>query len=252
LFNHLDVVLTSLKALGQGLVPALHKIAPTFLGVQEEVIARSVPLPVTIAATAGYMLCVLYLLMTQNPRNYYSARRVFQAPLLTQAECQRIIDMSMAAAERNYELAVNPQATVTATSASANATRRDFQQEPLGWHKSCHGSYPTTDLNLVTDPFSRSDLEWISNILHRRLAPTLSRIYGVPDDWESRIYFGKRYILFKYFRSLLLFLFTVVCIYSIVLLGQINNQQDNGNTLIRVLSYILFIQERACTPKENR
>jgi hypothetical protein len=150
--------------------------------VQEEVIARSVPLPVTIAATAGYMMCVLYLLMTQNPSNYYSARRVFQAPLLTQAECQRIIDMSMAAAERNYEKAVDPQATVTATSASANATRRDFQQEPLGWHKTRHGSYPTTDLNLVTDPFSNNDLEWISNLLHSRLAPTLARIYGVPPS----------------------------------------------------------------------
>jgi hypothetical protein len=150
--------------------------------VQEEVIVRSVPLPVTIVATAGYMLCVLYLLMTQNPSNYYSARRVFQAPLLTQAECQRIIDMSMAAAERNYELAGDPQAIVTATSASANATRHDFQQEPLGWHKTRHGSYPTTDLNLVTDPFSRSDLEWISNLLHRRLAPTLARIYGIPPS----------------------------------------------------------------------
>jgi hypothetical protein len=150
--------------------------------VQEEVVARSVPLPVTIAATAGYMLCVLYLLMTQNPSNYYSARRVFQAPLFTQAECQRIIDMSMEAAERNYEQAVDPEAIATATSASANATRRDFQQEPLGWHKTRHGSYPTTDLNLVTDPFSRNDLEWISNLLHRRLAPTLARIYGIPPS----------------------------------------------------------------------
>jgi hypothetical protein len=150
--------------------------------VHEQVTVRSVPLPVTILATAGYMVCVLYLLMTQNPSNYYSARRVFQAPLLTQVECQRIIDMSMAAAQRNYEQAIDPQATITATSASANATRRDWQQEPLGWHKTRHGSYPTTDLNLVTDPFSRTDLEWISNLLHRRLAPTLARIYGVPPS----------------------------------------------------------------------
>ena len=60
------------------------------------------------------------------------------------------------------------------------------------------------------------------------------------DDWEeSRIYFAKRHILLQYFRILLLFLFTVVYIYNLYLLGQINSQQDNRITFD--VAYKLFI-----------
>jgi hypothetical protein len=166
--------------------------------VREEVVVRWVPLPLTCAVSACYMVCVLYLIMTRNPSNYHSSRRVFQAPLLTQAECQRIIDMSMAAAQRNYEQAidpqtevnyeqttaidVDPQAVVENSGTSVNKTRHDWQLEPVGWHKSRHGNYPTTDLNLVTDPFSKQDREWLGDLLDRRLAPTLARIYGIPPS----------------------------------------------------------------------
>jgi hypothetical protein len=128
------------------------------------------------------MLTVVFLVMTQNPSNYYSARRVFQAPLFTAEESQRIIGMADTAAQLNYESTINPEATIAATSKKANSTRRAWRQEPLGWHKTRHGNYPTTDLNIVTDPFNRTDLAWLSDLLDRRLAPTLARIYGVPPS----------------------------------------------------------------------
>ena len=53
--------------------------------------------------------------------------------------------------------------------------------EPYGWQKLRHGQYPTTDLGVGDDPFTRDDLEWISQILNRRLAPVVARIYGVPE-----------------------------------------------------------------------
>ena len=52
-------------------------------------------------------------------------------------------------------------------------------REPVGWQKTRHSTYPTTDLNLVTDPFSREARQYISQKLDRRLAPLLERIYGV-------------------------------------------------------------------------
>lgn len=50
---------------------------------------------------------------------------------------------------------------------------------PTGWKKDRHKLYPTTDLNLVTDPFEPQDREWLASILDARLSPMMERAYGV-------------------------------------------------------------------------
>ena len=50
---------------------------------------------------------------------------------------------------------------------------------PAGWKKDRHTFYPTTDLNLVSDPFNTSDREWLASILDARLSPVMERAYGV-------------------------------------------------------------------------
>lgn len=60
-----------------------------------------------------------------------------------------------------------------------NATLEGYRQEPFGWQKKRHLTHPTTDLNLVTDPFTKEDLAWIQQRLDARLTPTLERIFGV-------------------------------------------------------------------------
>ena len=119
---------------------------------------------VTAVCSILCFLNVVYLvLMSSN--NAYAARAVLEAPLLTQEECQHILDLSYEAAERNYVKADNstPQLLV----------------EPVGWQKSRHTLYQTTDLNLVTDPFTREAREYIGHKLDARLAPLLERVFGV-------------------------------------------------------------------------
>jgi hypothetical protein len=69
----------------------------------------------------------------------------------------------------------------------------------------CTGRYPTTDLNLWKDPFTTQERLWIRNLLNRRLAPTLSRIYGIPatsmraqDMFVVRYSYGDRVALAKH------------------------------------------------------
>eukprot|EP00956_Cyclotella_meneghiniana_P014624 scaffold22018_cov39-Cyclotella_meneghiniana.AAC.3 len=50
---------------------------------------------------------------------------------------------------------------------------------PAGWKKDRHTFYPTTDLNLVSDPFNTSDRVWLASILDARLSPVMERAYGV-------------------------------------------------------------------------
>ena len=133
----------------------------------------------------GTLVSIGYVLMVESPNNALLARGVFEAPLLTSQECDDLLVRAFAAAQRNVD---------TATMALNNASdsvgyettitkRKDYQQlveEPHGWQKSRHSSYATTDLNLVTDPFTHEDRHWLAERLNRRLAPLLSRIYGIP------------------------------------------------------------------------
>jgi hypothetical protein len=54
-----------------------------------------------------------------------------------------------------------------------------MKQAPSGWKKDRHTLYPTTDLNLITDPFTPQDREWLASALDARLSPLMERSYGV-------------------------------------------------------------------------
>jgi hypothetical protein len=124
----------------------------------------------------GFLLVAGYFLLSGSPNNYLTARSVFQSPLFTREECRHILDLADQAAARNYEsaLAITPE--------EANATMQAWKKEPLGWQKQRHGNYPTTDLNMVIDPFTKQDREWLGDLLDRRLAPTLARVFGIPTN----------------------------------------------------------------------
>lgn len=52
-------------------------------------------------------------------------------------------------------------------------------EEPSGWTKDRHTSYPTTDLNVVTDPFTAEDRAWLAEKLNARLSVLMERTFGV-------------------------------------------------------------------------
>mmetsp|Transcript_5757 Transcript_5757/g.12476 ORF Transcript_5757/g.12476 Transcript_5757/m.12476 type:complete len:602 (-) Transcript_5757:114-1919(-) len=52
-------------------------------------------------------------------------------------------------------------------------------EEPSGWKKDRHNHYPTTDLNLVTDPFTHEDRVWLARKLNARLTPMVERTFGI-------------------------------------------------------------------------
>lgn len=122
---------------------------------------------VTAVCSVMCFLNVFYLILT-SPNNSYAARAVLEAPLFTPEECQRILDFSYDAAQRNYDAAME-----TGDKQSKLLTK------PIGWQKSRHSLYPTTDLNLVVDPFTAEAREYIGHRLDARLAPLLERVFGI-------------------------------------------------------------------------
>ena len=46
-----------------------------------------------------------------------------------------------------------------------------LRKEPLGWRKLRHSNYPTTDLNVITDPFTPEDRAFLQEKMNARLAP---------------------------------------------------------------------------------
>lgn len=125
----------------------------------------------------GILLMGYWILGTSN--NFYSARSVFVAPLFSKDECQHIIQASHEAARRNLK---------------QNPGSPELKQPPKGWRKERHGSYPTTDLNLVTDPFTKEDRLYLGERLHARLSPLIERIYGItPNSIRANDMFIVRY-----------------------------------------------------------
>lgn len=120
---------------------------------------------IDLASVLLFMTSVGTILL-QSSNNSYSARGVFEAPLLTSDECRQILAYSYEAAQHNVQNA-------------NNWTSPQLLKEPLGWQKSRHASYPTTDLNLMTDPFSQEARVFLGSILDARLATLIARIYGV-------------------------------------------------------------------------
>ena len=45
---------------------------------------------------------------------------------------------------------------------------------PRGWRKMRHSTYPTTDLNIVTDKFDPEDRRWLQQKMDARLAPMVN------------------------------------------------------------------------------
>ena len=175
------------------------KIAP-----ETETVVEVPPLLPVLNMLCLLCACVLVCIIVGSSPNNRTARAVYQAPLLTTDECRHIIDMAHAAAERNVELAskeaakheflrsagiisrVDDEADDFVQQHQRNnnegqpAEGRSLLDEPRGWTKDRHTSYPTTDLNLVTDPFTANDREFLKRRLDARLAPLLQRIYGIP------------------------------------------------------------------------
>jgi hypothetical protein len=130
---------------------------------------------VTTVSIVGCIVTLLLLIVLLSPYNTYVARRVFHTPILTLEECQRIIDMSHVAARNNLQLFKRRRPD--------GFTKEEellINEEPYGWQKLRHESVPTTDLNLVTDPFTYPDQQWVRHLCDVRIAPVLSRLYGIP------------------------------------------------------------------------
>jgi hypothetical protein len=129
-------------------------------------------------AVLGFLVTGFGLLLVLSPHNYYTPRRVFEAPILNKAECDYIINMAHNAANRTFE-----EWDLKRIKYGRNfKDESEILKDPIGWQKKRHGNYPTTDLNLVTDNFSTEDQEWLGEIMDRRLAPTVSRIFSVPTQ----------------------------------------------------------------------
>lgn len=152
------------------------------------------------------LMCIMsmFIIVFSSQNNLFPARTVLVAPLFTPDECQQIIDMAHAAAERNANGAqeerelllkqnpglTNPQKSTHAHTEFGNESsfadaRPKLQsldkilRRPPGWKKDRHDMYPTTDLNLVTDGFTDEDRAWLSQRLDARLAPLVERGFGI-------------------------------------------------------------------------
>ena len=151
--------------------------APTTTATQKEIN------PIVQAGSVlMFMISVFWIMLKVSPDNYYTSRGVFESPLFTREECNHLIEMAEDVAKRNYEIAKNVESelSLSGNTQQMNETIKGFLKEPVGWQKKRHDSYPTTDLNLVTDPFTKSDRTWIREKLDARLAPTMSRLFGIP------------------------------------------------------------------------
>lgn len=132
-------------------------------------------------AAVGAVVAMTYLLVMTSPDNYYTTNAVFQAPLLTREECQYVLQMADDVAASNFAAASEIQASSALKGGEANNTIQLLLQEPKGWNKLRHQEYPTTDLNLVTDPFTKEHRAWLKEKMDSRLAPLIQRIWGVPS-----------------------------------------------------------------------
>lgn len=151
---------------------------------------RRVPSYARWISLFGIMITLygMYNIIQHSPYNRFLLRRAFVVPILTEEECSKIIDIAENVAVRNYNYA---QKTIKEYQES-DKDEEDYEdeeeykesvqllQEPKGWQKLRHGTYPTTDLSVENDLFTNKERQWIIDLLDRRLAPMLSRLFGVP------------------------------------------------------------------------
>jgi len=132
-----------------------------------------------------WIITIIYIVLLSS-NNTYNARTTFQAPLFSIKECQDIIQMASKAAEINLENAKEKT--------HLTEVEEKYLEIPEGWHKARHSHYPTTDLNLISDPFSDEDRLYLGTILNSRLAPLIERVYGVtPKALRANDIFVVRY-----------------------------------------------------------
>jgi hypothetical protein len=133
-------------------------------------------------AVIGAFVTMTYMLVMTSPDNYYTTNAVFQAPLLTREECRHVLQMADDAAAVNFATASEIQSSFALNGGEVNDTIQLFLTEPKGWNKMRHQEYPTTDLNLVTDPFTKEHRAWLKEKMDTRLAPLIQRIWGIPPN----------------------------------------------------------------------
>jgi hypothetical protein len=115
------------------------------------------------------MACSFVILTVVSPWNRPLSRKVYEVPLFSELECERILDMAAAVAYRNYQSALQE-----------NRSADDLLQPPVGWHKTRPEAYQTTDLQPALDPFLPSERLQLQQLFDQRLGPTVARLYGVP------------------------------------------------------------------------
>lgn len=137
----------------------------------------------------GLISSLFLAMIIVSPDNRYTPRAILELPLFTRDECDHIVIMVEKAAQKNHELA-----KLETLHGAMNETVEDLLKDPVGWRKKRHGQFPTTDLNVVNDPFTENDRNWLQEKFDARLSPSLERIYGVPrSSIRARDIFVVRY-----------------------------------------------------------
>mmetsp|Transcript_921 Transcript_921/g.1979 ORF Transcript_921/g.1979 Transcript_921/m.1979 type:complete len:542 (+) Transcript_921:150-1775(+) len=187
-----------------------RKSAPSKPTSQQSEINGVVAYEISSIASNFFSLCFVlsvFAIPFFSENNLFPARTLLRAPVFTREECQHIIDMAHDAALRNSQeaeeertllLTEHPELLSVEVDSQGNiplnyttTTSENLQlyqkfnkvnsllRSPKGWKKDRHTHYPTTDLNLVTDPFTAEDKEWLGQRLDARLAPLVERAYGI-------------------------------------------------------------------------
>lgn len=187
-----------------------HKSTPSKPTSQQSETKDEVVHEISSIASNFFSLCFvlsIFTILFFSENNLFPARTLLRAPVFTREECQDIIDMAHEAAARNsqeaekermllltehpelFSVDVDSQGNIPLNYTTTTPENLQLYQKfnkvnsllrsPKGWKKDRHTHYPTTDLNLVTDPFTAEDKEWLGQRLDARLAPLVERAFGI-------------------------------------------------------------------------
>lgn len=182
--EYLGVDLPDYQQEGRNLVLGFVAVAVLFFVILPGILAgpqgRQLSMPAHIVLNLTGLVGLLWVLL-QSSQNSLVPRLVVEAPLLTPQECQSLMERAHKAAIANvFQHKMNHHNNALENDDNEEEEEVDpLLKEPAGWRKDRHSSYPTVDLNVVTDPFTKEDREWLEGILNRRLTPILQRVYGV-------------------------------------------------------------------------
>jgi len=126
---------------------------------------------VSLFASLGFVWTLILILTFISPHNTLLARGVFSCPILSLQESKDWLTRVEVTAQRNVE-SVNEN----------DADPMGYLKLPPGFSKvhRYNQTLTTSELSVLTDPFTKADREWLMNtLLQTRLAPTIRRVYGV-------------------------------------------------------------------------